>query len=459
MIKNLSEREVVKAWQRQLLDGTGLVSEGGESIEIIYPGRINDGQGADFRDAVVATKRGLIKGDIEVHVKSSDWLAHRHHRDAVYNRVILHLVMWHNTQGATRLENGSDIPVLALDKYIRIPVSQRPNLESAATTMNVPCCKVGRSLSTGTMIDILDRAGEERFLAKAARMQVDLARMEASQSLYQEMMGALGYSKNKLPFLELARRLPLRILESVTQGEMSDEERLGRQQALLLGTAGLLPSQCRDRRRENGSDSSWMDELERFWAFSPDTEVMSPDDWHLFKVRPSNSPTRRLVAMSHLLLRYREGILEALIRLVKAVPLSRGYHRLEKGLLVTTEGYWASHFDFGSGSRIRSPTLLGSGRAADISVNVLLPFAFAWGQLTSRPELERKALDLYYHYPRLMMNSVERHMTVQLGLRRNFVTAARWQQGLIHIYNSRCTQGRCRHCPLGHLKAGNHVQS
>jgi len=90
----VSEREIVKVWQCKLLDKRVLVSEEGELIEIIYPGRINDDQGADFRDAVVATGGRLARGDIEVHVRSSDWQAHRHHKNSVYNRVILHVVMW-----------------------------------------------------------------------------------------------------------------------------------------------------------------------------------------------------------------------------------------------------------------------------------------------------------------------------------------------------------------------------
>ena len=456
---NPSESQVIKIWQHQLLDRTGLITEDGEPIEIVYPGRINDDQGADFRDAVIATSRGLIKGDIEIHVKSSGWREHRHHRDVVYNRVVLHVVLWHNTRMATNLCNGRKVPILALDKYIKIPISQWSNLVCSSVTLNMPCFKAGRCLTADSMAGFLDRAGEERFLAKAARFQTDLAQMEASQSLYQGIMGALGYSKNKLPMLKLARSLPLQILESVTQDKISDEECLARQQALLLGTAGLLPSQRQDRHQEDRLEDKWIDKLERLWLSSRHTEAMSLNAWRLFKVRPNNSPVRRLVAMSYLILRYRgKGILEELVNLVREVPVSRGCQKLEKGLLVTTGGYWASYFDFGSGNRIRSPTLVGSGRAADITVNVLLPFTFAWSQLTSQPELEKKACDLYRRYPKLAVNSVERHMAEQLGLSSSLVNSAQRQQGLIHIYNSRCTQGRCRDCWLSQLEAGNHVQ-
>lgn len=448
MLNNLPEREIIQIWQHQLLDRTELDTDGGEVVQVIYPGRINDDRGADFRDAVIATSGRLIKGDIEIHVKSSDWRAHQHHRDPVYNRVILHVVMWHDTKAATNLQNGGKVPIVALHKYIS-PISQLPDKDFLGSLLSVPCHKAGEGLTEGAVAEFLDSAGEERFLAKAARFRADLAQVGASQSLYAGIMGALGYSKNKIPFLELARRLPLQVLEAMTQGKISVGECLARQQALLLGTAGLLPSQCPNWRRENRIDDEWIGKLKRLWAFSPRTEAMSRDDWHLFKVRPNNFPIRRLVAVSYLILRYRKrGIFEAVISMVKEVPVNNGHCRLEKGLLVTTDGYWASYFDFGLGSRIKTPTLLGRRRAADIVANVLLPFTYAWSRLTSQPELEQKTLALYRSYPKLVINTVERHMRNQLGLSSGLVNSAQRQQGLIHIYNTLCTQGKCNRCPL-----------
>ena len=456
----VSEGQVIRVWQHHLRDGTELVTEAGEPIKIVYPGRVNDGRGADFRDAVIVTTSGLIKGDIEVHVKSSGWRAHRHHLDAAYNRVILHVVMWHDTKTATNLQNGNDVPTLALYKHVKDPAGQWADGIGLPTSLNMRCFKATERLTIEAMAEFLDNAGEERFFIKVVRLQVDLARMGASQCLYQGIMGALGYSKNNLPFLELARRLPLQVLESVTQGEVSDEEYLARRQALLLGTAGLLPSQRPNPCPEDKLGARWIDKLERLWTSLGHTEVMSADDWHLFKVRPSNSPIRRIVAMSYLILRYREmGIVDGVVNMVKELSLSQGHSRLEKELMVTTDGYGATHFDFGLGSGIRSPTLLGSQRAADIAVNVLLPFIVAWSRLTSQSELGEKSLTLYHHYPRLAVNAMERHMRNQLGLSGSLVSSARRQQGLIHIYKTRCSQGRCNCCPLSQLEAGNHIQS
>ena len=189
--------------------------------------------------------------------------------------------------------------------------------------------------------------------------------------------------------------------------------------------------------------------MEKVWASSRQTETMSENDWHFFKVRPSNFPTRRIAAMSHLILRYTEkGMFEEVVNKVMETLVGTGYHELEKALMVTTDGYWASHFDFGLASRLRLPSLLGGRRAADIVVNVLLPFAFAWGDLNSQSELSRRAFDLYRLYPKLLPNTLERHMRKQLGLSSSLVNSAQRQQGLIHIYKTLCSQGKCDSCPL-----------
>jgi hypothetical protein len=231
---NITERAVVEMWQR-LMNKAELTTVGGELVKIIYPGRKNDYRGADFRDAVIATSQGIKRGDIEVHVKSTDWQAHRHHQDPAYNRVILHVVLKHSGEATSNLHNGEKVPVLAIDKYIG------DGAKSAHSS--TPCTRTVKGLAGATLTKLLDRAGEERFSAKAIEFQAELTQVETRQSLYQGIMGALGYAKNKPPMLKLAKSLPLATLHSMTQDKIAEQECLARLQALLLGTAGLLPSQ------------------------------------------------------------------------------------------------------------------------------------------------------------------------------------------------------------------------
>ena len=449
---NPHESQIVEIWRRLLINRAELITADGEPIKIIYPGRINDDRGADFRDVVIATSRGLLKGDIEIHVKSSDWQAHRHHHDPAYNRVVLHVVMQNDAKATTKLQNGKDTPTLALDEFTNSDTGQQ-----ASTSLTMPCLRAKDRFTPSVIGEFLDAVGEERFFAKAAEFQRELAQTQASQTLYQGIMGALGYAKNKIPMLNLAHRLPLQILEFIAQSKIPDEECLARQQALLLGTAGLLPSQRPNRRQEPYDE--WTGKLERLWSSSYQTNAMSCDAWHLFKVRPNNFPTHRIAAISYLILHYREkGILAEIINKIKEVPWEKGYRQLETELLVTAKGYWASHLDFGRGNQAKGSTLLGKARAADIIVNVVLPFALAWSRHTSQPELGNKAIGLYRRYPRLAVNAVERHMCRQLGLSSSLVNSARRQQGLLHIYNTLCTQGRCHSCRLSQLEAGHHIQ-
>jgi hypothetical protein len=70
------EKSVVRIWQHDLPGRTDLVTEEGEGIGIVYPGMINGDRGADLVDAVISTKNKTLRGNIEVHLKSSSWWSH-----------------------------------------------------------------------------------------------------------------------------------------------------------------------------------------------------------------------------------------------------------------------------------------------------------------------------------------------------------------------------------------------
>jgi hypothetical protein len=295
-------------------------------------------------------------------------------------------------------------------------------------------------MDTGTLRKILDTAGEQRFRQKAERFQAELKQKRAGQVLFRGIMGALGYAKNTDPFLELADRIPLFSIES-RQG-------LAAKQALLLGTAGLLPSQ---RQQIEPTKEREAQELERIWRSTDgSTETMKESDWNLSHIYPNNSPVRRIIAQSYLLERYgREGLLAGILHMVREAPPSGGHRSLQNGLTVDSDGYWRDHFDFGIRSRTKMAALLGQSKADEVVVNIILPFAFYWGELTGEPELSEHSIDLYHSYPRLAENYLTRHMKKQLGLEASLDLTACRQQGLIHIFRTYCREGRCSECLLG----------
>jgi hypothetical protein len=429
----LNEKQVEEIWLNYLPGRTGLVTEENEPLEIIYPGRKNNDPGADFRDAIITTGKGLLRGDVEIHVNSSSWREHGHHADPNYNRAILHVVYRHDSRSGTVLQNGCKIPTLALDKYIDVPAAGKIAAVMAGAVFPPPRCRTVHQADTVATGAALDAAGMERFAARAGSFQAEIAGQGAGQALYRGIMTALGYSRNKGPMAELARLVPLRELENAIRNGPADGEYLAYLQARLLGAAGLLPP-----RVEAGyfEADTRVYKPGKIGTVNRERAQMSAGDWHFFKVRPGNYPTRRIAAMSHLLLRYREtGLLEGLTRKIRETSTNRKPQRLEESVFI------------GAGDGL--PALLGRERAADIVINVLLPFAAATGRINRCPEETAGALELYRCYPAAAENMVVKEMRQKLGIGGNTLKTARRQQGLIHIYKKFCQTDNCRGCPVG----------
>jgi hypothetical protein len=424
-----SERQARLIWQQTL--GAKLTSTEDDQFDVVYPGRSNGDSGPDFRDAVILAKSRLVRGDVEVHVRSSDWYSHKHHTDVQYNKVILHVVMWHDCNCATVLRSGRQVPVLCLARELRHQAFLLP--------YTLPCFPILDHMDTQTLAKVLETAGEQRFRQKAERFRTELKQERAGQVLFRGIMRALGYAKNTHPFLELADRIPLSSIQS--------RESLAMKQALLLGTAGLLPSQ---RRQAESGRREEIQELERIWQSADrKAETMKESTWNLSHIYPNNSPVRRIIAQSYLLDRYCDRrLLAGILQLVKDTRLSGGHSVLHNGLTVVGDGYWRDHFDFGVTSRTKISALLGHSKAGEIAVNVILPFAFSWGELVDEKQLTDHAIQLYRSYPRLPENCLTRHMVRQLRLEEVSDFTACHQQGLIHIFRSYCREGRCSQCPL-----------
>lgn len=428
-----SEKQAALIWQQVV--GRELTSSEDALVSVIYPGRTNGDSGPDFRDTVIVNKSHLTKGDVEVHIKSSDWYSHEHHVDAAYNNVILHVVMWHDCSSATSLQSGKTVPVLCLAEALRYQAYLLP--------YQLPCFQILDHMDRQALGKLLNAAGEARFEQKAMNFRAEILRFaqkeEAGQVLFRGMMRALGYAKNTKPFEYLADRVPLNCIEK--------REGVALKQALLLGTAGLLPSQ---RWQGKSAREKEVQELEQLWqSADKKVETMKEGDWNLSHIYPNNSPVRRIVALSYLLERYSEKkLLAGILQLVKEAPLPGGHCVLENGLTVTGDGYWRDHFDFDGRSKTRISALLGNSKAGEIAVNVVLPFAFSWGELTNEAKLTENSIELHRHYPKLAENCITQHMKKQLCLEESFVFTACHQQGLIHVFRNYCREGRCGQCPL-----------
>lgn len=429
----ITERLISRLWQSHLV--RYLVADTGEWLHIIFPGRISNSGGCDFKDAVFGLNGRIVSGDVEVHIKSSQWHSHGHHQDPKYNNIVLHVVWQQDSQTPTLLQNGQAIPTICLGSFITNPLDKLANLPANASSF---CPEVGRHSNSNSLNKLLIAAGVKRFKVKTALFRKALNKEDAGQVVYRGIARALGYAQNSGPCQELAQRLPVGKL-IINENPTDDFYR----QALLLGHAGLLPSQ-----RHRPIKDREAAKLEKIWRSAGITKTMKETDWCFFRVRPDNFPTRRLIALGCLISRYQKtGLLRCILKMIKEAPSGTEHHRMESGLAVAGHGYWQNHFDFGIVTG-RTSALIGYEKASAIVINTVLPFAAAWAELDSDSKLKKKADGIYRRYPVTGDNELTRFMKQQLRIRPDIRLSACQQQGLIHLFNAYCRCRNCSQCPV-----------
>ena len=155
------EEAVVRLWQNADRLASGLVTQDGKRLKVLYPGRRSSSAGPDFRDCVLSTDAGdIVVGDVEVHVNAGGWSAHGHHVDSNYNGVVLHVVLAPNGRSTTTLESRAEAPVAAIGV-----ARQHETLDAE------PTHRADDDTPASTLHKKLDRAGDERFPVEGERVR------------------------------------------------------------------------------------------------------------------------------------------------------------------------------------------------------------------------------------------------------------------------------------------------
>jgi hypothetical protein len=449
MIKDpIVENFVNHVWDKGYFIKNNLRAKDGRKIEILCPGEWNTDSGADFRNASIKVDGEICKGDVEVHVRSSDWRIHHHDKDPKYNSTILHVAL--RDSGINLLakkQNGDRIPTLVLFDYLDRSIGRL--WKAMENNKNSYPCLDKVSKKADTLCSILDNAGMERLNSKSKAFQEQFGIKGENQALYEGLMDALGYSKNREQFRELANKVPIEFLRNRTIEEI---------QAILFGVAGLLPSQNRDdfdKETEayiNGILPIWENFSSKFRG-----EIMLPEQWNFFRLRPENFPTIRIAGLSYIITDCKEmslmaGFLSSIDKIDHNAPISQVSLQLRKILMPSASGYWSNHYNFRRKGNKQSKFLIGKNRADDIVINVILPAIMAYAQIIQDDILLKKIMQFYSNYPTLQDNSITRFFIERVfrsqGAYSELVNSALRQQGLIHIYKSSCSAKDCINCPF-----------
>ncbi len=124
------DEEAIARYWWSLPRGSILPLTNGDAYQLLFAGRPGGAAGPDVRAAVlcsISPRRPLLDqgirriiharkytGDVEFHVCLSDWVGHRHHRDARYNNVVLHVVLLCDDTAPTIRQDGLSVPICSL---------------------------------------------------------------------------------------------------------------------------------------------------------------------------------------------------------------------------------------------------------------------------------------------------------------------------------------------------------
>lgn len=210
------EKLLQKIWLRGDFDRKAAATVDGRRVSIAHPGKWNLLGGPDFLNARIrwgdAGERE-VTGDVELHLRAADWEAHGHARDAAYDRVMLHVVLFPPERGhVTRGEGGREIPVLALLPLLHRGLEEFAGEEAVESLANRALSRLPEELATlpaRELASLLERHAAARWRQKVRFARLRLERLGWEDACHHAALEILGYRFNRAPMLRIATEHPL----------------------------------------------------------------------------------------------------------------------------------------------------------------------------------------------------------------------------------------------------------
>lgn len=359
-----------------------------ESISIKNFGVYNSNEsGPDFFNAQMIINEIYWAGNIEFHIKSSDWYKHKHHHDPAYDNVILHVVYEHDQEVIIK---DRTIPVIELKAFIH-ENGYKEFLSLSKVISDFPCKH--EILNVDSIY--LESAKNKAIINKLNKKTItfDSSINQPDQILYQLICRAFGNKVNNQPFFELAERIPIKIIKKEEVELTSD---------FILGTAGF--------------------ELKTKHFFylkrKYNIQSISKSQWKTKGLRPSSFPEIRL---------------EQLINLIKKFDFDTNFIYFNEKENLQNFTLFLKQLNF-------SKDLI-----QNIMRNAIVPFIWWYGEVKQDEEIKDTAVSILELLPPEFNSIIKKWKEIGIEIKNSYDS-----QSLLELYNDICVNKGCLTCDVGH---------
>jgi hypothetical protein len=407
-------------WQYKKFDFSNLMTVAGESLTVVNSGQYLQLSGPDFFNAQIILNEQKWAGNIEIHVKSSDWYLHQHEKDENYDNVILHVV-WENDSPIFS-RNNAEIPTLELKKYVSKEVLE--NYLKLKTQKSWIYCEN----QIGSVDDFVFANWKERlFFERLERKEIPILELlretenDWEAVLFCMLAKNFGLNTNGEMFLKMAKAIPF----SIIRKEGHEVQNL---EALFFGMTDLIPHEPEDNY------SKILKNQFEYSIQKYQIEKRYVEPVQFFKHRPDNFPTIRLAQLAMLYHKH-QNLFSKIISVFKL----EDYYSLFD---ISVSDYWQSHYQFDKESPIKKKKF--SKSFVDLLIiNSIVPFRFAFAKNQGK-ESSELILELMQSISAEKNTIIDKFAFFGVKSKNAFDT-----QSLLQLKNEYCNKGKCLQCAVG----------
>lgn len=408
-------------WKYKLFSTENLQTTQKEIVVIKQSGEHNFNSGSDFFSARLRIGNQLWAGNVEIHIKSSDWYVHGHEKDSNYDNTILHVVWQHDVD--VHRKDNSIIPTLELKPYIKKEVLNNYLQLFTAQNKWINCENEIYKIDKFQFSNWLDRLYIERLEEKSKQIQNLLlnSNNDWEAVLFKMLAKNFGLKVNADAFFNLANKIDYSLVRKQQHNLITLE-------ALLFGQANLLNDAVQDPYYISLKNE--YDYIKTKYKLT--TQLATP--FQFFRLRPNNFPTIRIAQLASLI-----HIHHQLFSKIISITTIKNYYQLFE---VKVSAFWKTHYSFTSSSK-SSPKKLTKPFVDLLLINTIIPLRFLY--LKSIDKLDKTEIIEIVKQLQPEKNSIiDKFKQLDIPAKSALET-----QALLQLKNEYCSKQQCLSCVVG----------